>query len=164
MAILCNFCLTWCFFYLIGGHIQTTQEDREGQEACREHPKWRWDPEWRNKWLQGHYVVQLYGGSERVLCSCLWEILFFCFTGPVDVSMLQFTCKGRCFDEVLPRFLFWVREDALRHPSEKVPKVQCRIWCQRFPSHLHRMRLVIHGICICLVPLLNIVQRVEFVL
>lgn len=158
-------CLTWCLLYLIGGHIQTTQEDREGQETCGEHPKWRWDPEWRNKWLQGNLrcpVVWSY--RKSFVFMSLKDLIFFCFTGPVDVSMLQFTCKGRCFDEVLPRFLFWVREDALRHPPEKVPKVQCRIWCQRFPSHLHRMRLVIHGICICLVQLLNIIQRVEFVL
>lgn len=56
---------------------------------------------------------------------------------------------------MLPRFLFRVREDALRHPSEKVPEVQCCIWCQWFPSHLHWMRLI-HGICLCLVQFLNI--------
>lgn len=59
--------------------------------------------------------------------------------GPFNVSVLQLEGEGRGADQVLPRFLLRVRQDALRHTSEEVPQVQRRFRSQRFPPHLHRL-------------------------
>lgn len=64
---------------------------------------------------------------------------FFPPAGPFNVSVLQLEGEGRGADQVLPRFLLRVRQDALRHTSEEVPQVQRRFRSQRLPPHLHRL-------------------------
>jgi hypothetical protein len=57
------------------------------------------------------------------------------------MSELQSTSQGRDPDQVLPRVLHGLSEDALRDASAKVSQVQRRVRRQRLPPYLHRLDL-----------------------
>lgn len=95
-------------------------------------------------------LVQLHSRlfSTTVSVKCLPFFVFDGFylpfppptPGSSNMPLLQLAGEGRRADQVLPRLLLRVRQDALRHAPEEVPQVQRRLRSKRLPPHLHRLK------------------------
>ena len=59
------------------------------------------------------------------------------------MSVVQGAEKGRGADQVLPRLLYEVSEDPIRHPTSQMSKVQRGLRRQRFPPPILCLGLVL---------------------